>query len=53
MTLNIAQGKFSAKLVALSAISLLAISTPLFAGPVDLSERSDTDIKQDATRKPA
>ncbi len=53
MTIKIAQGKFTAKLVALIAISFFAISAPLFAGTVDLSERTDADLKQDATRKPA
>ncbi|KGJ94962.1 class I SAM-dependent methyltransferase [Colwellia psychrerythraea] len=50
------QGKFpaklAAKLAALSTISLLAFATPLLAGTLDLSGRSDKDIEQDLTRKP-
>ncbi|PKI14355.1 hypothetical protein CXF71_15030 [Colwellia sp. 12G3] len=47
------QGKVTAKLAALSAISLLAFSAPLLAASLDLSGRSDDDSQQDSTRKPA
>jgi len=53
MTIKTAKGKFTAKLMALSAISLFAISAPLFATTVDLSGRSDADVKQDEGRMPA
>ncbi|PKG82465.1 hypothetical protein CXF85_13335 [Colwellia sp. 75C3] len=47
------QGKVTAKLAALSAMSLLAFSAPLLAGSLDLSGRSDDDSQQDNGRKPA
>lgn len=53
MIIKKAQRRVTAKLAALSAISLLAISAPLFAGTVDLSGRIDSDTKQDVNRKPA
>lgn len=46
-------GKVIAKLVALSALSLLAFATPILADSLDLSPRSDKDIQQDTNRKPA
>jgi len=44
---------FQRKLTVISTISLLALSTPILAGTLDLSNRSAGDIKQDSGRKPA
>lgn len=53
MSMNTFQGKITAKLAALSAMTLLAFSAPLLAGSLDLSGRSDDDTQQDSGRKPA
>ena len=53
MNMKTFQGRVTAKLTALSTITLLAFSAPLLAGSLDLSGRSDDDIQQDSGRKPA
>jgi len=53
MTIKTTQVKLATKLVALSAMTLFSISASIFAGTLDLSGRSDSDIKQDEGRKPA
>lgn len=53
MNMNTFQGRVTAKLTALSTITLLAFSAPLLAGSLDLSGRSEDDIQQDSGRKPA
>ena len=53
MNMKTFQGRVTAKLTALSTITLLAFSVPLLAGSLDLSGRSDDDIQQDSGRKPA
>ncbi len=53
MKKKIFQRKVSTKLALLSALSLFAFSTPLLAGSLDLSGRSDDDTQQDSGRKPA
>jgi predicted methyltransferase len=53
MNMTTFQRKITTKLAVLSAISVFAFSTPLLAGSVDLSGRSDDDTQQDSGRKPA
>jgi len=53
MTIKTTPSKLTTKLVAFSAMSLFAMCTSVFAGTVDLSGRSESDIKQDEGRKPA
>jgi len=44
---------FKRKLTLVSAVSLFAFSMPILASSVDLSNRSEADMKQDEGRKPA
>jgi predicted methyltransferase len=52
MSTNTVQRKVSAKLAVCSVISLLAISAPIFAETVVLSDRPKEDMQQDSGRKP-
>jgi predicted methyltransferase len=47
------QRRITTKLATFSAISLFALSAPILAGTLDLSERSKGDMQQDEGRKPA
>lgn len=53
MFMTTIQKKLNTKIALFSTLSLLAMSTPIFASSLDLSGRSQDDTQQDSGRKPA